>query len=287
MAREITVLKELPSLGPLIGKALLPGRRPSPAEGVPQRSVVVADMAITPERLAAYDRVCGFSLSDRVPATFLHVLTFPLQAHLMASSDFPFPLAGIVHVTNEMTLHRPVSLTQRLRLGVHAQHPRPHRKGVTFDMVGEIHAGDELVWRGVSTYLSTAAELAGEPVATEREPVADVVAAQQWVLAADLGRRYAAVSGDVNPIHLHPLTARPFGFARPIIHGMWTHARALAAFAGALPEAYRVRVQFTKPIALPGRAWFGAETADDGKLRFAVTNPDHKPYLAGSLVPIG
>ena len=38
----------------------------------------------------------------------------------------------------------------------------------------------------------------------------------RWRLPADQGRRYAAVSGDYNPIHLYGWAARPFGFKQPI-----------------------------------------------------------------------
>ena len=31
----------------------------------------------------------------------------------------------------------------------------------------------------------------------------DVAASAEWQLGGDLGRRYAAVSGDRNPIHMH------------------------------------------------------------------------------------
>ena len=51
----------------------------------------------------------------------------------------------------------------------------------------------------------------------------------EWRLPGDLGRRYAAVSGDRNPIHLYALTAKAFGFPRQIAHGMWSKARCLAA----------------------------------------------------------
>ena len=68
----------------------------------------------------------------------------------------------------------------------------------------------------------------------------------------DIGRRYAAVSGDVNPIHLNPLAAKAFGFPRAIAHGMWTHARSLAALEGRLPAGpLTVRAQFAKPVLLP------------------------------------
>ncbi|MYQ53488.1 MULTISPECIES: MaoC/PaaZ C-terminal domain-containing protein, partial [unclassified Streptomyces] len=66
---------------------------------------------------------------------------------------------------------------------------------------------------------------------------AGLPAVAEWRLPGDLGRRYGAVSGDRNPIHLHPLTARLFGFPRHLAHGMWTVARCLAeAETGAGPR---------------------------------------------------
>nr|WP_269452046.1 MaoC/PaaZ C-terminal domain-containing protein [Tessaracoccus coleopterorum] len=103
-------------------------------------------------------------------------------------------------------------------------------------------------------------------------------------MPADLGRQYAKVSEDANPIHLSPVTARMFGFPRAIAHGMWVHARSLAALSGRLPAAYTVRVQFAKPVLLPGKVWFATEV--DGDLRrFSVVNKDGKPHLVGELTP--
>lgn len=281
---DVRVLPELPGLAGLMARAAATSfGRPGLERGLPDRSAMVLDHKQDPARLAAYDQVTGFGLRDRVPATWLHVLTFPLHAYVMAERDFPFPLAGLVHVSNEMTLHRPVSVTERLRISVRAADPQPHKRGVAFDLLGEVHVGDELVWSGRSNYLSMKHRLSGDPAPSERIEAPSVPASQLWRLPADLGRRYAAVSGDSNPIHLYPLTARLFGFKRPIIHGMWTHARALAALEPGLPDSYTVTVAFTKPIGLPGRATFAAQR-DDERWRFAVLNTDQsKPYLVGEI----
>jgi acyl dehydratase len=72
-----------------------------------------------------------------------------------------------------------------------------------------------------------------------------------------MGRRYARVSGDYNPIHLSNITAKLFGFDQAIIHGMWSKARCLAALQDQLPEAgYRVIVNFQKPLFLPSNVLF-------------------------------
>ena len=82
-------------------------------------------------------------------------------------------------------------------------------------------------------------------------------AVAEWRLAGDVGRRYGAVSGDRNPIHLHPLAARLFGFPRAIAHGMWTVARCLAEHG--TPPATLVRAEFRAPVPLPGTVTYAAD----------------------------
>lgn len=285
MARERKVLQEQPQTNQLLVKGLTGSLRKRGGREVselPDRAVMLLEHEQQISELAEYCRVTGFTLRDEVPATWLHVQTFGLQAVLLAEDDFPFPLAGLVHVTNEMTLLRPVSVGEKLRLSVHAEQLRPHAKGAAFDVVGQVHVADELVWQGRSNYLAAGAKVPGEAEPAERLDAPDVPPSQQWRLGPDLGRQYAAVSGDSNPIHLHPLTARAFGFPRPIAHGMWTHARALAGLGGELPPAYTVQVQFAKPILLPGRVGFAAQRGDDA-WRFAVVNRQGKPHLVGLL----
>ncbi|MHA6512588.1 MaoC family dehydratase [Tessaracoccus sp. Z1128] len=283
MSRDVKVLPALPKDGGLLLKAVAGlAKRPGAVASMPDRTFMVMDHAVDVSRLAAYARVTGYAVRDAMPATWLHVLTFPLQMAMMAADDFPFPLAGLVHVSNEMTLLRPVAVGERLRVSVRAEGLRSHAKGAVFDMRGEVHVGDDLVWSGSSAYLAGGAKVAGEVVPGLRLEAPQVAPSQQWRLGPDLGRRYAAVSGDSNPIHLSPLTARLFGFPRPIIHGMWTHARSVAALGGQIPEAYTVRVQFAKPILLPGKVSFAA-VRDEAGWRFAVVNGEGKPHLVGDL----
>jgi acyl dehydratase len=218
-------------------------------------------------QLAAYDKVCGFVLRDALPATYLHVLVFPLQVTLMADRRFPLGLAGLVHVRNRIVQHRPVDVAELLTLRSSARALRPHAKGAQVDLVGEVRVGDELVWEGVSTYLSRGASVPEEfareqPVNVDLAP--DAPANAVWDVPGDMGRRYAAVSGDVDPMHLSSLAAKAFGFPRALVQGMWTKARALAAIEARLPEAYAVDVAFGHPLLLPSTASFFAAQQDHG-----------------------
>ncbi|MFI9569196.1 MaoC family dehydratase [Streptomyces rishiriensis] len=104
----------------------------------------------------------------------------------------------------------------------------------------------------------------------------------EWRLAADVGRRYGAASGDRNPIHLHALTARLFGFPRAIAHGMWTVARCLAAHGA--PPAVRVRAEFRAPVLLPGTVAFAA---DGSRFELRGTGEAGRVHASGRVDHLG
>ncbi|GLY67441.1 MaoC/PaaZ C-terminal domain-containing protein [Amycolatopsis taiwanensis] len=253
--RELTAS---PSLSTLYVRALLPK---GTGDTLPGHEYVRPKIAVDPAHLAAYNRVCGFRLSGEAPATFPHVLVFPVQLALLTERDFPFPLLGMVHVANRITQHQPVRLGERYTARVRAENLRPHEKGRQFDLVTELSTEDGLVWTEVGTYLRRGGGAAESRRAGQLTPPAPKAI---WPVPADIGRRYADASGDRNPIHLHPLSARPFGFSSAIAHGMWTKARALAAFVGRLPDSYTVDVRFKRPVPLPSTVAFTSWREGDG-----------------------
>lgn len=278
-------LPALPELRPLYlrGALGLVGRH---GDSLPERELLVEDVRIDPDRLAAYDRVCGYRLGDEVPATYLQVLAFPLQVAQMAERAFPFPLPGLVHIRNSITVVRPVHLAAALTFRVHAERLLPHRKGAQVDLVSRADVEGETVWFGRSTYLAPGRSVArpADEHDTEVLPREELGVPHRTAavirVPRDLGRRYAKVSGDVNPIHLGRLRARLFGFKRPIAHGMWTKARCLAALEGRLPSTYTVDVEFRKPVHLPGTVEFASARREDG-WSFGLRSPSGSPHLLG------
>lgn len=262
MTRTIE-LKQTPTLGPVLAKAAATGFARN-GHTLPDVRVEQRGVRIDQGALAAYDQVCGFPVTHRVPSTYLHVLVFPLQVTLMADKEFPFPLMGSVHLTNTITQHRNVEALEVLDIEVTIANLRPHFRGAQADLVSQITVAGEVVWEEVSTYLFRGQKVAGEvpPKAEEPEPADG--AGVTWALTADLGRRYAAVSGDVNPIHMHPLTAKALGFPTTIVHGMWSKSKMLAAVENRLPEKYTITVEFKKPVLIPGKVRFLANETPDG-----------------------
>ncbi|HVM20681.1 MAG TPA: MaoC/PaaZ C-terminal domain-containing protein [Egibacteraceae bacterium] len=245
----------------------------------PDHTLVRNDVIVDRQHLAEYNRVCGYGLTDHLPLTYPHIVAFPLAVELMAQPSFPLPLAGLVHIRNRITQRRALVVTEPLTVRVHLTEPRPHPKGRVFDIVAQAECAGEQVWESVSTNLQRGkgddAADAGADLGRD-----GLRHAATWRVAKDTGRRYARVSGDINPIHLNRVTARLFGFPRPIAHGMWTKARALAALAERLPEACTAEVEFRKPLLLPATVEL-ATRRTDAEWAFAVRARSGSAHVHG------
>ena len=217
----------------------------------------------------------------------------------MTDTAFPFAPMGVVHLRNRLVQHRPIGLDETLDLSVKAHELRPHPKGRLIDITTTAAAAsEEEVWSETMTIFARGKSSSG---AEATRPHLDGVDAPdgvvEWKLKGDLGRRFAAISGDRNPIHLYPLTAKLFGFPTNIAHGMWTKSRALAALQNRLPKAYEVNVEFRKPVLLPSTVIFGSRV-NDAVTTFGVTSARNPPrqvsaggaptgtHLVGQVVPL-
>jgi hypothetical protein len=286
--REVKVLDEAPGSLPLMlraalpalpGVSALPGVRRTGGSDLPAVAVQRRGVGIDAANVAAYSQVCAFPRKDTLPLTYLHMLAFPLHMTVMTDRAFPFPAMGTVHLENSITQHRRVTAAETFDVSVWAEALRAHPKGRVFDLRTEISSGGETVWEEVSTYLRRGSGDDDAPSGTEL-PVPDDRGIE-WRLPGDLGRRYASVSGDRNPIHLYGATAKAFGFPRQIAHGMWSKARCVAAIENRIPESVRVDVVFKTPILLPGSVTFTSDVRE-GETGFGLRNPkNNAPHLAG------
>ncbi len=298
MARSEQVLHRTPSMTRLFaraGLAMVPGVAALPFVGggggtIRERALVLADQRIDRDRLATYDRLCGFDVSDVLPATYPHMLAFPLHLALLTSGSFPVAAIGLVHIANRIVQHRPILASERPSLRAWATPLCPHPRGRQFMLRSEAWVGPEKVWEEAS--LNLARGRRDDSVDPPEGPPdsSELPRAAVWRLPGDLGRRYGSVSGDMNPIHVHALSAKLFGFPTAIAHGMWTKARCLAQLGRELPEAFSAEVAFKKPILLPAKVAFAERSApDDGRaIAFGVRDARKDAvHLDGLLTPAG
>ncbi|MBN8432222.1 hypothetical protein JF535_15340 [Microbulbifer salipaludis] len=290
-------LNTRPSVLPLYFRALT-ARKPGQPSG--NRDGVLATVSLPRQRLEPahlndYRAVCGFTPDSAVPATYPFVLAMPLQLNLLVSDAFPFPVLGVVHLRNRIRQYRCLVESDRLDIQCDLMAPVPVKRGYEFDLVTRVQVAGELVWECVSTLLSRTKPRASGTGggAHSRAPAPEEgmdmrgVRTLPWVLSADIGRRYARVSGDRNPIHLYGSTARLFGFPRAIAHGMWLKAHCLAALAEAAADVvagpFELSVAFNKPVLLPSEVNLQFCGVESGVRFSLVDGTGKRAHLSGRI----
>ncbi|MGX5914158.1 MaoC family dehydratase [Aliidiomarina sp. Khilg15.8] len=197
-------------------------------------------------------------LVSATPLTFFYLLAQRAHLSVMLSKDFPWPILGMVHVANKMEWLETVDTTSPFVVDVSIQFPprAASRKRIRPLYRVEFIQNDICVVRCESTYQVGSGGKPGKGRRSRREQL-DLSQWQQldiWTLDAALGRRYARLSGDYNPIHLHPWLSRWFGFNQPIIHGMYSVARLQADIEKKHGQSLRMMdISFKRPLALPNQ----------------------------------
>jgi acyl dehydratase len=280
-----------PSSLAAFARAIAGARRPVHASRAPDLALALRGVAIDPRHLARFRTASGSPDGPGVPAppTYAQALAWPLHLALYTDPAFPLRALGTVHLALRVREVRPLRAGERLDLRVALAALRDGPRGAETDVATEVRdASGALVWSSTSTALAPDPR---RPRAA-RPPSArlpDRPRAEELVAPAGTGRAWARASGDWNPIHLHPLAARPFGFRRAVAHGAWTLARALAAVtrdlgcAGEDRPPLDVRAEFLRPLLLPGRARVCWTPTPDGAELDVRTAEGDAAHLAGSV----
>ncbi len=260
---------------------------------LPQATYYVDDLHIDQSNLNDYRKICGFADNGKIPITYFAVLSQALQMNMMVKEPFPFAMLGLVHVDNSVTQYRPVGERETVSMSVAFANLRDHTQGQQFDFVTTVKSQEDVIWEGISTYLARgkksdiSASSISKPRPVTVKPMVDEEGTHTvFEVPEDIGRRYAFVSGDFNLIHLHPLSARAFGFPKAIAHGMWSKAKCLAMMSE-LPMACTAEVSFKLPIFLPSEVELIAEpiakleNREDACVFGLYSAKNNKPHLSG------
>lgn len=262
---------DLPRYPLSLARAVAPWKRSARATTVlPPSQSVVTGWRPDRERLAAYRSLVG-SRAD-IPIAFPQLPIMALHIDLLSQWSFPVRALGLVHqgtvidVLEDLTLG-PWDVRAAVSEGRHV------RAGLEFDVSGEVSVAGRLCWRSASTYLSRSHAASG----AEESNVPQIDSSGEWEAEVEVpvpegtGRAFGRVTGDINPIHLHAVPARAFGFPRAIAHGWWTTGRAAAELG--VDEAVsgrRVEIAFRRPIVLPSTPLLCSRPAASGGVEFAI-----------------
>jgi len=281
-------LDRMPATGANYLKAALSlGRRAEGAVAIPELSATLPELRVDPGQLAAYREICGFAAGDDLPIPFPQVIAAAIQMHLLNQKDFPIPLIGLVHLRNRIEQQRPLRADETFKVDVRiAGGGNTTDKGLEFDIVTDFSVGEERIWAATATVLHRAKKKSEKPSGKRPAPPASTSLShyESFDAPADIGRRYGKISGDMNPIHLSPFSARLFGYPKAIAHGMWSLARSTALLEPRLGRAPRkLECAFKQPLFLPGRVALKHQKAAGGIEFSLLSRNSDKVHVVGLL----
>ena len=292
MADPVTLhFSAVPAIAPAYLKILL-ARKPALAtDTVPRIEAVLDRFVVDRRHLARYRKVCGDRESEQLPITYPHVLATPLHLAIIACEAFPVNLLGVVHTRNRIVQHRPLNVDDAGEIHAWLEGHRETVRGQELDMQTQVRVGGETVWSETSTLLarrhdrSKSARTRDPGLPNLEIPPRQDVTTSTFVVSPGVGRQYARVSGDFNPIHIADIAARFFGFKRAIAHGMWSLARCAAEIGGpAFSQPCTLDVAFKRPIVFRARIVLESWMADR-RVGFSLRDSQaERGHLLGTVV---
>lgn len=264
-----TTLQDLPGLAnlylQLLRSALRKGKAPKQLTGHKEVQLRVArPVRLDAKRYATFLRLVGFQAPPRdVPLMYPIAESFRLSMLAMSHPDFPFNVLGSVLARNRTETRKPIASDAELVFSCRID-PNyiKNEKGdieIQIQTTGATPDG-EPVWLNTLTVIVINPKRERGPAGGKPKEAPEAPAKREllttWSVPGDAGRRFGALTGDRNPIHLYAFTSSLFGFKRPIAHALYLVARLEAALvnAGHAPSYPAVfETEFKRPTMLPAK----------------------------------
>lgn len=283
-----TTLKHAPSIPALYWSALFKGKEPNKVtEQSLQDCVGLAirlnDNVIETQHLYKFQSFVGLQESNHIPVAYLQLLSFRLQLKLLLNKRLPFPVMGLVHLSSEMETLETINYQNSIDFISSVESIEHTDKGICTCILTQAYQNDRLVWQSFNDYLYRTSQPSKQPrfgQNSKNDHHEFVKTEPNWHVPANLGRRYAALTGDANPIHLCALSAKLFGFKRAIAHGMCMGL--LAVYRCTQSENIKsLSLTFKKPVYLPNKVALKANLTDEKSQSFSLLDTEGNVKLEG------
>ncbi len=258
-----------------------------PGESLPDISAAWDQVALDPALLKRYHEACELPEDGYMPILYPHVIASPVYMSILTHKNFPFPLIGALHLRNHIIEHRRVKADEVFDLKVQLTEKRIVKQGIEFDFTIVLKVSEEKVWESVTTWLKQGKfgkEYDDSPNAALLKTDPEARHFKDLEIPRGIGKKYAKITGDYNPIHMSKLLAPLFGLKRDVAHAMWACANAMA-YLPALPEGKPVRVDFAfkGPLFLDNKSHIRVREREGG-IRFDYYCGDNdRPGINGDI----
>mmetsp|Transcript_13101 Transcript_13101/g.35676 ORF Transcript_13101/g.35676 Transcript_13101/m.35676 type:complete len:343 (-) Transcript_13101:289-1317(-) len=255
------------------------------------------------KRLSKFLRLSSYpdSMQGVVPLMYPICESFRLNIQALLHPAFPFSVLRTVLKSISTTMYREVTHDEALVYRVQIDpktFTRTDKGHIEVDIASMASSSKDnaLVWRSTvrAVVLNPKAAKGGGAAAAQLDQD-KLQIIDTWKHKADVGRKYGALNGDLNPIHLHSALSKMFGFKRPIAHALFQLSCTEASIRKhGIPVQYPIQmdVDCKRPTLLPATLHCALDKRSSDvsgdTVRFAVLTEDKaKEVLVGSLFKPG
>lgn len=248
--------------------SLLRGKKIKP-EGIHIHQYYEA-VSIDQNALENYIDFMGFD--NNQPLTYLYILAQRAQLASMLQPLFTIAIPGLIHVENELEKTGSVDFNAPFDLQVKGR--VDYKKTGSLIPIFEVDfmQSGKRVARCKSVYLAKRKQKKSSKKQNEVVHSMKPDFQECWALSADMGKKYARVSGDQNPIHTSTFFARLMGLKQPIVHGWYMVSRLCEQIERLKQEEVEsIQVQFKNPVYLPSTSTFEFSEKNNN-ISFSISN---------------
>ena len=233
-------------------KGLKPGNK------IPNLKGILPQFKIDEDHLKSYFDACELESNYIMPVLYPHVLASSIYMNLLTHKVFPFGLIGSLHLRNHIIQHRQVNVDEVFDIEVEVIEQRAVKQGMEFDFTISLIIDGTRVWESISTWL-TRGKFGKDYEAT---PNADILKTEtdakhfsDLYIPKKIGKKFAKITLDYNPIHISKTLAPLFGMKRDVAHAMWATGQALGRMDTIVyDKPVRIDLAFKGPLFLDNKS---------------------------------
>lgn len=202
-----------------------------PGDTLPRIKVSVHNISVNKEKLKKYMAICEFKDNGFLPLLYPHVFSAPKHMTILSHKLFPIPVMGTLHYRNHSIQHRLIRIDEALDIDVELVESRIVKQGLEIDYTIQVKTEGELVWESITTYLKKGKFGKDFQISSNSDiiiPMSENVEKIDLYIPENIGKKYARICSDYNPIHISKTVAKLSGFKRDIAHAMWATANAMS-----------------------------------------------------------
>ncbi len=248
---------------------------------------------VNPEKTMAYAKATNetsprYYESDEnkltIPALFPVTMVVTPMKKMVTDDTLNLDISRMVHGEQEILYYRPLRPWDKIKTMIELESIDVKESGDILWAKFNGSTEDEVVFEMRAGMFFKKLKKAGKsakPKAKEETIEKQIIITKQMKVTSDQSVRYAAASGDYNPIHVDKDIALAVGLPNIILHGLCTMAFATQAIVDGLAngdpaKVKSVKTRFSKPVFMPNtlttEAWLVEEKEMSKIIGFETKN---------------